>query len=57
MRFLELFPSSIKKTMSVTPNGDNDRYQLLLRVQLFDFVSKMKTGATKNLLTQRLKEL
>jgi len=24
---------------------------------LFDFVSKMKTGATKNLLTQRLKEL
>jgi len=26
-------------------------------ILLFDFVSKMKTGATKNLLTQRLKEL
>jgi len=26
-------------------------------ILLFDFVSKMKTGSTKNLLTQRLKEL
>jgi ribosomal protein L22 len=26
-------------------------------ILLFDFVSKMKTGPTKNLLTQRLKEL
>jgi len=26
-------------------------------ILLFDFVSKMKSGAMKNLLTQRLKEL
>jgi hypothetical protein len=44
--------------MSMAKNGTgkatlNHKQTILL----FDFVSKMKSGAAKNLLTQRLKEL
>lgn len=58
--FAERMPAIVDATFELSMGKTGTKKAALNHKQtilLFDFVSKMKAGAAKNLLTQRLKEL